>query len=103
SASRINPAAARQMRLWGPEGYAQIDFARRALTLIQPSAELRQHGLDLRGLDPAALAQLKNEMFGRHFEVLQLDCNQGDQLTRELLDFLRAVRTGARPRVSGED
>lgn len=103
SASRINPTAARQMRLWGAEGFATIDFARRALTLIQPSPHLRRHGLDLRGLDPAALAVLKNEMFGSHFQVLQLDCNQGDQLTRELQDFVRAVRSGSRPRVSGED
>jgi predicted dehydrogenase len=102
SASRVHPSPTRQMRLWGPEGFAQLDFAQRSLKLIQPSARMRQHPFELRALDPATMAMLKNEMFGRHLQVLQLDCNQGDQLTRELQDFIHCVRTGAQPRVSGE-
>jgi len=35
--------------------------------------------------------------------VLELDCNQGDQLTRELQEFIRCVQTGTSPRVSGRD
>lgn len=99
TASRASPVAVRQARVWSAEGYAGIDFAKRHITLIQPSAEFRQ-GIKL---DPAALAMLKSEMFSRHFEVLHLDCNEGDQLTRELEHFVECARTGARPRVSGED
>ena len=54
-------------------------------------------------MNPAALATLKDDLFGRHFETLHLDCNQGDQLTRELQDFIRCVRTGERPRVPGQE
>jgi predicted dehydrogenase len=104
TASRASPVAARRMQLWAPEGYAGLDFARRHLTLIQPSVEVRRHGLDPRRLDPAALALLKNELFGRHLEVRERDCNTGaDALTVELQDFVRCVQTGNRPRVSGED
>ncbi len=103
AASRINPSPARRMRLWSPEGYADIDFARRALTLIQPSASLREIGMTARSLDAAGLAALKTDLYGRHFQQLQFDCNRGDQLTRELEDFVQCCRTGARPRVSGED
>jgi predicted dehydrogenase len=103
TASRANTAPSRQMRIFGPEGYVGIDFARRRLTMIQPSEQLRRQGINTRKLDPAALALLKNEMFGRHLEVLHLDCNRGDQLTNELEHFVDCVRTGARPRVSGED
>jgi predicted dehydrogenase len=102
TASRASPVAVRQSRIWSAEGYAAIDFAKRRLTLIQPSEEFRSRGT--RRLDPAALATLKSEMFGRHFEVLHLDCpSDTDQLTRELEHFVACVRTGARPRVSGED
>jgi predicted dehydrogenase len=102
TASRASPVAVRQSRIWSAEGYAGIDFAKRRLTLIQPSAEFRSQGS--RKLDPAALAMLKSEMFGRHFEVQHLDCNHDtDQLTRELEHFVDCVRSGARPRVSGED
>ena len=91
----------RQSRIWSAEGYVGIDFAKRRLTLIQPSAQFRNQGT--RKLDPAALAMLKSEMFGRHFEVLHLDCNEGDQLTRELEHFVECVRTGRNRDVSGED
>lgn len=103
TASRAAATAARHMRVWAPEGYVGIDFSRRGLKFIQPSEQFRRHGLGARKLEPSVLAMLKTEMFGRHFEVLHLDCNQGDQLTTELQHFVQCVRTGATPRVSGED
>jgi predicted dehydrogenase len=103
TASRASAASSRRMRLWAPEGYASLDFGRRQLTLIQPSDHLRQNGLDLRKQDPAAIVRLKEEMFTRHMQLLHLDRSGGDQLTRELQHFIHCVRTGTRPRVSGEE
>jgi predicted dehydrogenase len=103
TASRASPEPKRKMRIWSPEGYASIDFAKRRLTLVQPSEELRRHGLDPGKLDPPSRALLKDELFARHFEVLEKDCNTGsDQLTSELKDFVRCVQQGTRPRVDGE-
>jgi predicted dehydrogenase len=101
TASRASPATQRRMHVWAPEGYAGLDFARRHLTLVQPTEELRS--LDARRLDPPALGLLKEQLFGRHLQVLELDRREGDPLTAELEDFVRCVRTGCRPRVSGED
>jgi predicted dehydrogenase len=101
TASRASPAPVRRMHVWAPEGYVALDFARRHLTLVQPSEELR--GLDPRLLEPAALARLKEQWFGRYLQVLELDRKDGDQLTAELQDFVHCVRTGGRPRVTGED
>src|SRR5262249_10570086 len=36
AASRVHPAAVRRMQVWGAEGYAGVDFAKRRLTLMQP-------------------------------------------------------------------
>lgn len=102
AASRASMTPRRQMQVWGPEGYAGVDFAKRELTLVQPSAQLRRHGLDPRKLSPAALATLREDLFGKHLEVLTLACNSdSDQLTRELEHFVACVRWGQRPRVSG--
>jgi predicted dehydrogenase len=102
--SRVSPAPVRQMQVWAPEGFAAIDWARRHLTLVQPSEDLRRRRFDPRQLDPAGLARLKAELYGRHLQVLDLECQAPrDQLTRELEDFVHCVRTGSRPRVSGED
>src|SRR5262249_13128280 len=91
-------------QIWAPEGYARVDFAERHLTFVQPSDLLRRHGLDPRTLGPASRAMLKEELFERYLQVLQRDCDaSGDQLTRELEDFIRCVQRGPRPRVTGED
>jgi predicted dehydrogenase len=105
TASRVHPEGLRRMRVWGAEGYAGIDFARRHLTLMQPAEHLRQGWIDSRRLDPALLASLKGELFGRHLQVHELDLSQrhgADQLTRELEEFVRCVQTGQTPRADGQ-
>jgi predicted dehydrogenase len=99
--SRVHPAAARRMYLWGAEGFAAIDFARRHLTLMQPSEILRQGRIDSRRLDPATAASLKGELFSQYIHTCELDCPGGDQLTAELRDFISAIRESKQPRVDG--
>jgi predicted dehydrogenase len=103
TASRASPTAQRRMHVWAPEGYVALDFSKRHLTLVQPTAELRGTGLDPHRLDPAARARLREQLFDRYFQVLELDRCGGDQLTCELQDFIHCVRTGSAPRVSGAD
>jgi predicted dehydrogenase len=104
TASRASMTAQRKMHLWAPEGYASLDFAKRQVTFIQPSPQVREHGLDPRKLDPASRAMLQEELFGRHLQVHSQDCaSSRDQLTRELQHFIRCVQSGSRPRVSGEE
>ena len=101
TASRAHPQPYRQMHLWAAEGYAGLDFAQRRVTLIQPSAELRAHGLDPSKLDPASRARIKEDLFGRYLESFTVDGKAQDQLTCELREFVHSVQTGARPRVHG--
>jgi predicted dehydrogenase len=103
TASRASPTAHRQMQIWGLEGYASIDFAARKLTLVQPSEQVRQAGLDPSQLDPASRAMLKDQLFDRHLQVLELTLRPEDALTAELNHFVQCVVTGAKPKVSAED
>lgn len=103
TASRASPNPCRRMHVWGPEGYARIDFHKRSLALIQPSPALRLHGLDPNKLDPASRATLREDLFTRHFQCTQIDGHAQDQLTCELIHFVECVRTGSRPRVNGAD
>lgn len=93
TASRVCPAPERHMRVWGPEGYAHIDFRKRSVRFIQPSDQLR-----VRCFDPR---RLKDELYSHHLELCELDCNQGDQLTRELEHFVNCVREHSSPLVGG--
>src|SRR5438093_11257166 len=103
TASRASTRPVRRMRIWAPEGYAALNFAKRRLTLVQPSNDFRRQGLRACRPKPASRRLAKAGIFGSQLEVLELDCNRGDQLTRELRHFVECVRTGARPRVTGED
>jgi predicted dehydrogenase len=104
TASRITRHPKRRLRVWAPEGYAGIDFVTRKLHLVQQSEEVRRHGLRVDQMDAAAKARLKDEVFGRYLQVLTLDGDRRhDQLTAELRHFVDCVRTGGRPRVTGED
>ena len=104
TASRISPRPKRRLRIWAPEGYAGIDFVSRKLTLVQPGEEVRRYGLRVDKLDAAGKAKLKDDLFSRYLQVLHLDGDRkNDQLTSELKHFLDCVRTGRRPRVTGED
>jgi predicted dehydrogenase len=104
TASRISPRPKRRLRVWAPEGYAGIDFVSRKLILVQASAELRQFGLRVDRMDAGTKARLKDDVFGRHLQVLNVDGDRkGDQLTAELKHFVDCVRTGRQPRVTGED
>jgi predicted dehydrogenase len=102
TASRINRDPVRRMQVWGPEGFAGIDFAKRHLTLMQPAFHLRQGRLDSRRLDPAMAASLKSELFGRHLQVQEMPMPAVDQLTCELQEFIHCVRKGTQPRVDGQ-
>lgn len=103
-ASRVHPEPRRRMQVWGAEGYAGVDFAKRSITLMQPGESLRSGKIDSRRLDPSVVAGLKTELFGRFVQSVELDCNQpprADQLTCELQEFVRCVETGAAPRADG--
>ncbi|MBM4068658.1 MAG: Gfo/Idh/MocA family oxidoreductase [Planctomycetes bacterium] len=103
TASRASAAPCRKMHVWAPEGYARLDYQKRTLTLVQPSALIRQQGLDPNKLEPALRATLRDDLFTKHFERVQIDGHGQDQLTCELRHFIQCVRTGSRPRVNGAD
>ncbi len=98
TASRASPVASRQMYVWSAEGHAILDFAERKLTWLQPSPELRAHGLD-----EANGPTLKDELFTRHLPTTTIDGKAKDQLTAELQDFVHCAQTGTAPRVTGAD
>jgi predicted dehydrogenase len=101
TANRAAALPSRVMQVWAAEGYAEVDFAQRRLTLVQPSEEVRRRGLDPDRLDPASRARLRDELFGRHLETCVIDGKQQDQLSAELQHFVACVRSGSEPRVTG--
>jgi predicted dehydrogenase len=103
TASRASYVATRKMRLWGAEGFATLDFATRQGTLVRPSDQLRLGHLDLAEVDLTQPSAVKEHLFGKILRVDKVQAEGREPLALELEDFVRAVREGTRPRVSGDE
>ena len=84
------------MQVWAPEGFVGADLARRKLTLTQPAVHLRQGRLDSRRLDAGATASLKAELFGRHLQVRELECEARRRPADAGIAGLRSLRAHRR-------
>lgn len=103
TASRSSPTPCRQMHVWSPEGYASIDFGQRRVTLIQPSQQLREEGLDTSKMQAADRARLKEDLFTRYLPSTTIERPAQDQLTAELKHFVDCVKKNRKPIVSGKE
>ncbi len=103
TASRASFQAVRKMRLYGPEGYVTLDFAAKQGTIVRPSERLRRGEVELDGLDLSQPAAVKERIFGKILRVDQVQAEGREPLALELEDFVQAIRTGTRPRVTGAD
>jgi predicted dehydrogenase len=103
TASRASVNASRKMRIYGPEGYASLDFATRQGTLIRPSDPLRRGEIDLDGLDLTKPAEVKERVFGKLLRLEQIQTEGREPLALELEDFVQAARGQSRPKVGGDD
>jgi predicted dehydrogenase len=70
---------------------------------MQPSPALCRHRSGQHPFDAATLATMKGDLFGRHLEMMEFPGDGCDQLTAELKDFVRCVRSRSRPRAGGEE
>ena len=96
------------MRIWSPEGFLDLDFAKKTLTLMQPSDMVRRHeALDMQARPCFASRVQGSTLSGTSSlakSAVELASAEGpDGLTRELQEFVRCVRTNSQPRVRGEE
>lgn len=103
TASRASYAASRKMRVWGAEGYASVDFGAKTTTVIKPSERLARGELDVSGVDLTQPSAVREHLFGTVLSVDKVQAEGREPLALELEDFIRAIRTGAEPKVSARD
>jgi predicted dehydrogenase len=82
--SRISRTNVRQMRIFQPGSYINVDFGNRKVMTIQLSEELRESGM------PKQLVELRT-------------FTDGDALLSEITSFVEHVRDRSKPAVSGRE
>ncbi len=84
TASRISRKRERRLRIFQKDTYISADFQDRILAVNRKGEETDEHGFP-----------------GITHQERQYD--NSDALNLEILDFIEAIRTGRRPKVTGED
>lgn len=101
SANRASQQNRREMKIYGEEGFASLDFAAKQGIWITPSETLRQGVIDLAGVDMTQPSAIKDHVFGKILRVDRVQPEGGDALAQELENFVRAALKLGVPKVDG--
>ncbi|HVJ82452.1 MAG TPA: hypothetical protein VNC50_15395, partial [Planctomycetia bacterium] len=100
SASRAHPRSERTLRWWNEDATIELDFFRKTSATLRRRPGVRQVVEPKGMLAPAERERMLAETFA-------VETREHDQtvhpLRLELDDFIRCARTGARPKVGGEE
>ncbi|MCC9658426.1 Gfo/Idh/MocA family protein [Rhodopirellula halodulae] len=99
-ASRVSPLPCRDMTLFSPAGFAQIDFGKPSLSTVRASETLstRQFDLDQATDNPLGYA---DDLFGEHLQCEVNELEPRNAILDELHDFVISVESRTSPIVDG--
>lgn len=103
TASRVALKPLRRMRLFSADAYASLDFQSAHAQVIRKSPGWDLQKLDIASLDVSKIEDLWKFVFDGLLTIKDLPLTEGNPLYEELDAFLRVVRNGGEPAVSGED
>ena len=99
-ASRVSPEAARQMQVFGSNGFAEIDFGQPSLSLIKPSRDLTDRTFDLDEQADSPLGYA-DELFTDKLSAETIQLSPRNAILDELHDFVISIQSGSAPTVDG--
>lgn len=99
-ASRISPAPARHMQLFGSNGFADIDFGAPSLSIVRPVEQVVNRSFNLCEETDNPLAYADN-LFSQRLRCETLELQPRNAILDELHDFVISVQTGIAPTVDG--
>ncbi|MCS7469152.1 Gfo/Idh/MocA family oxidoreductase [Stieleria sp. ICT_E10.1] len=99
-ASRVSPAPARQMQVYGCGGFAEIDFSGPALHAVRPSESLVDRNFDLDEATDNPLGYA-DTLFTDHLQLETKQLESRNAILDELHDFVISIQSGISPTVSG--
>ena len=103
TASRVSLTKMRKIRVFSQDAYVSLDYDRRQALLVKKSPKLTEAELKRAAGGGGDLAALAGVDFGDLLSTEMLPIDEAEPLKEEIRTFLGCVRTGDRPRVSGEE
>ncbi len=101
-ASRISPTATRQLKSFGPNGFAEIDFSALTLNTVRPSSTLCDRSFALTEVTDNPL-KFADTLFSEFLAVDSLKVEARNAILDELHDFVISIQAKSEPTVTGYD
>lgn len=99
-ASRISPAPTRSMQVFGPRGFASIDFSGPSISTIHASQSLQDRSFDLASATQSPLTY-RDELFTEHLQCNEVKLEPRNAILDEQNDFVLSIQSGSSPVVNG--
>jgi predicted dehydrogenase len=99
-ASRISPTPARQMQLFGSNGFAEIDFGAPSLSVVRPCESIINRSFNLYDQTDNPLGYSAT-LFSERLRCESKTLEPRNAILDELHDFVISIQTGIAPTVDG--
>ncbi len=99
-ASRVSPEPARQMQLFGSNGFAEVDFGKPSLSTLKPSGDLVDRSFDLSEQAESPLGY-GEKLFSSKLTCDTVELSPRNAILDELHDFAISIQSGSTPTVDG--
>ncbi len=99
-ASRISPSPARQMQVFGSNGFADIDFGAPSISVVRPCDQVVDRTFDL-ACETDNPLEYKEQLFSQRLRCETLSLEPRNAILDELHDFVISIQTGIAPTVDG--
>jgi predicted dehydrogenase len=103
TASRVQGEARRRMRVACEQTLADLDFAGPGARVLLPSPAMLRGELSVDQLSDAEIERLREGGLAEHLPALTPEMPKINAILEEQRDFVRAIRQGGSPRVTGND
>ena len=102
NAARTSFQAQRAMQVITDHGYVGVDFGGSAARLVQPSGDVLRKRIDVHGLSLSEREQFRQNLFTEVLPLKEIQIEKRNAILDEQNDFVRCVRDGRSPRVTGQ-
>ncbi len=102
TASRVSPKTLRKIRLFQRDAYISLDYEARKAQVYRRAPGVETGSVPLVPSDPATADRLRKSLFTKYLNITDVEIDEREPLRMELAAFVKSVRDGTEPVVTGE-
>lgn len=102
TASRVSDKVMRKIRVFSSDLYISMDYSQREAKIYRKSDLLKSGDIDVSKIDSAKISEVRDLLFADLLTAETVTIEEYDPLEKELESFVKCVKEGLKPVVTGE-